>query len=91
MLVTGATGFIGAHVVDNLLEKGFNVRAVARSKQKADLMRQARKAYDSKLKFVFIQDLSQEGAFNGLLDGIDGIIHVASVSVHFLKRKVRHP
>ncbi|KAL2415824.1 Ketoreductase azaE [Exophiala dermatitidis] len=87
VLVTGATGFIGAHVVDNLLEKGFNVRAVARSKQKADLMRQARKVYESKLEFVFIQDLSQEGAFNGLLDGIDGIIHVASVSVHFLKRK----
>ncbi|KAL2421739.1 NADPH-dependent methylglyoxal reductase GRE2 [Exophiala dermatitidis] len=78
VLVTGATGFIGAHVVDNLLEKGYNVRAVARSKQKANAMRQARKKYKSKLDFVFIEDLSQEGAFDGLLDGIDGIIHVAS-------------
>lgn len=36
MLVTGATGFVGAHVVDQLLKNGYFVRATARSQQKAD-------------------------------------------------------
>ena len=28
VLITGAGGFIGSHLVDSQLEKGFNVRAV---------------------------------------------------------------
>ena len=30
VVVTGASGFIGSHLVDSLLDAGFNVRAVAR-------------------------------------------------------------
>ncbi len=31
VLITGATGFIGSHVADLLLERGYDVRAIARS------------------------------------------------------------
>ncbi|KAJ0308587.1 hypothetical protein Brms1b_009465 [Colletotrichum noveboracense] len=80
ILVTGSTGLVGSHVVDNLLRKGYKVRAVARSKQKADAFLSARAQYASKLDFYFIEDLTDPGAFDEAVKDIDGVIHVASVS-----------
>lgn len=37
ILVTGATGTVGRHVVDQLLKKGVKVRAISRNPEKADL------------------------------------------------------
>ncbi|WYZ33728.1 hypothetical protein EsH8_I_000004 [Colletotrichum jinshuiense] len=78
ILVTGATGLVGSHVVDNLLRKDYKVRAVARSKQKADAFLSARCHYASKLEFYFIEDLTDPGAFDEAVKDIDGVIHVAS-------------
>ncbi len=78
--MTGATGLVGSHVVDNFLKRGIKVRAVARSKQKADLFAAARPEFASLLSFYFIDDLNTPGVFNDAVQGIDGVIHVASVS-----------
>jgi NAD dependent epimerase/dehydratase family enzyme len=79
VLVTGATGFIGAHVVDNLLARGFSVRGSTRSKAKGDQMKAARPEYASKLDFVVVEDFTKIGVFDSVMDGIDAVIHVASV------------
>lgn len=71
---------MGSHVVDNLLHKGFRVRAVARSKAKADAFRRARPQYSSTLEFCFIEDLTDAGAFDEAVKDMDGVIHIASVS-----------
>ncbi|KAI4596368.1 hypothetical protein KJ359_005497 [Pestalotiopsis sp. 9143b] len=78
VLVTGATGLVGSHVVDNLLKKGIKVRAVARSKAKADAFCSARQQHSSALTFCFIQDLTDAGAFDDAVKDVDGVIHIAS-------------
>ncbi|KAG2419979.1 hypothetical protein HFD88_004776 [Aspergillus terreus] len=78
VLVTGATGFIGAHVVDSLLARGVSVRAATRSKQKGELLRQARPQHASKLEIVEVQDFTQLAVFDTVMSDIDAVIHVAS-------------
>ena len=79
VLVTGATGLIGAHVVDRLLKRGCRVRMAVRSKEKADFFASSRPGYRSQLDFFFIKDLADDGVFNGAVDsGINSVIHVAS-------------
>ncbi len=79
VLVTGATGFIGAHIVDNLLARGLKVRGATRSPSKAQSMLSARPNYTSKLDFVIIRDFEQTGVFDDAVQDIDAVIHVASV------------
>ena len=63
-LVTGATGFIGAHVLDEILRRGHKVRAAVRSKSKAEQIAQARPQYSNLLEFTFIDDLTSPGVFD---------------------------
>jgi nucleoside-diphosphate-sugar epimerase len=79
VLVTGSTGFIGAHVVDNLLDRGFSVRGATRSAAKGEQMKASRPQYASKLDFVVVDDFTNIGVFDAAMEGIDAVIHVASV------------
>ncbi len=87
VLVTGATGFIGAHVVDQLLSKGIKVRGATRSLAKGEAMIRARPQYAGQLDFVQIGDFDdiagddskQAAMFEEAVKGVNGIIHTASV------------
>ncbi|KAK9473934.1 NAD dependent epimerase [Dipodascopsis tothii] len=78
VLVTGGTGFIGAHVVDCLLRRGLKVRIATRSAAKAEIMKQDRPEHAHLIDYVTIDDFEKEGVFHGAAKGCDGIIHVAS-------------
>ena len=80
VLVTGATGFIGAHIVDTLLAKGLRVRGATRSLAKGNAMIKSRPQYAGKLEFVKIDDFEKPGGLVEAVDGVDGVIHTASVS-----------
>lgn len=79
VLVTGSTGFIGAHVVDTLLARGLKVRGATRLLAKGDEMIRARPQYSHKLEFVQIQDFENPGGLTEAVEGVDAVIHVASV------------
>ncbi|KAF7562895.1 hypothetical protein G7046_g1238 [Stylonectria norvegica] len=64
--------------MDNLLQKGIRVRAVVRSKAKAERLLSSRKKYSRQLTFYYIDDLTTQGVFDEAVDGIDGVIHIAS-------------
>ncbi|KAG2734039.1 hypothetical protein G9P44_003564 [Scheffersomyces stipitis] len=79
ILVTGSTGFIGAHCVKQLLQEGYKVRAALRSKSKADrLMRSVERKYQLSLSFAFISDITDLKSMQKAVVGCDGILHLAS-------------
>ncbi|KAJ5811817.1 hypothetical protein N7474_008118 [Penicillium riverlandense] len=78
VLVTGATGFIGAHVVDQLLSRGIKVRGATRSLAKGDAMIQSRSQFASLLDFVEIDGFENPGRLDEAVKDIDAVIHVAS-------------
>lgn len=78
--MTGATGFIGAHIVDTLLNRGIKVRGATRSLSKGEAMIQSRPQHAGKLDFVQIDDFESPGGLKEAVKGVDAIIHTASVS-----------
>ncbi|KAL2863769.1 SDR family oxidoreductase [Aspergillus lucknowensis] len=78
VLVTGATGFIGAHIVDGLLARGLRVRGATRSLVKCDAMIKARPQWAGRLEFVQIEDFERPGGLVDAVKDVDGIIHTAS-------------
>ncbi|KAG4433520.1 hypothetical protein IFR05_011003 [Cadophora sp. M221] len=78
VLVTGATGFIGAHVVDVLLYRGIKVRGATRSMKKGEAMMKARPQFSAHLDFVQIEDFEKSGVFEDAAKDVDAVIHVAS-------------
>ena len=80
VLVTGTTGYIGAHIVDLLLKRGIKVTGTARSQSKANQMKIAREQYGDLFSMVVTGDLTAPGTFDDAAQDVDVIIHVASVS-----------
>ncbi|KAG7444637.1 NAD(P)-binding protein [Guyanagaster necrorhizus] len=78
IFVTGGTGFIGFHILTQLLDKGYHVRAAARGR-KISLLKKALSANYSSDNFevVEVRDVCF-GDFSLILKGIDGIIHAAA-------------
>jgi nucleoside-diphosphate-sugar epimerase len=70
ILVTGATGFVGQHLVRCLLARGHTVRAVARDAEKA----RALDWYDT-VEFV-ARDIHQAET-RDLVKGVDALVHLA--------------
>ncbi|GES58153.1 phosphotransferase family protein [Aspergillus terreus] len=78
VLVTGATGFIGAHIVDALLARGIRVRGATRSLAKGKAMMEARPQHANNLEFVQIEDFENPGGLIEAVKDVDGVIHTAS-------------
>jgi dTDP-6-deoxy-L-talose 4-dehydrogenase (NAD+) len=72
VLVTGATGFIGQHVVPKLLRMGDSVTAVARSEAKA-----RRFPWFDAVRFLARDVHQTDERPMEYLDGIDAVIHLA--------------
>lgn len=82
VLLTGGSGFIAAHILDMLLERGHSVVTTVRSQEKADFLAKAHpKAGKDKLDFAIVEDIAQEGAFDKAVVSdppFEAVIHTAS-------------
>ncbi|NIF22895.1 NAD-dependent epimerase/dehydratase family protein [Candidatus Pantoea multigeneris] len=65
--ITGATGFIGKHIVQNLLAHGFHVRALTRT---------VSKSADSKVAWIS-GSLENQQSLQRLVSGADYVVHCA--------------
>ncbi|KIW14268.1 hypothetical protein PV08_07050 [Exophiala spinifera] len=82
VLLTGGSGFIAAHVLHLLIQRGYSVVTTVRSPAKAE---QIRAAYPSvgtdRLDFTIVEDIAQDDAFDDALTStppFEAVIHTAS-------------
>ncbi|KAL1866154.1 hypothetical protein Plec18167_009153 [Paecilomyces lecythidis] len=78
VLVTGASGFVAAHVVQAFLDAGYAVKGTVRSEATAEKVRQTYAKYADKLSFAIVPDMAEPNAFNEAVKGVDGVIHTAT-------------
>jgi dihydroflavonol-4-reductase len=80
ILVTGASSFVGIHVIIQLLEQGYNVRGTIRSLSKEAEVREAVSKYiqaNDRLEFK-AADLEQDAGWEEAMNGVTYVLHVAS-------------
>ncbi|KAK7224857.1 hypothetical protein V2G26_012860 [Clonostachys chloroleuca] len=78
ILVTGGNGFIASHIIDLLLQLGFRVRGTIRAKKPwlDELFQQ--KYGPNSFESVVIPSLEEEGPIDAAMQGVSGVVHVAS-------------
>ena len=80
VLVTGGSGFVAAHLVQQLLEGGFSVNTTVRSVAngvKLQPLLEMQKRFPDQLK-LFEADLLSPGSFDRAMEGCSIVHHVAS-------------
>ena len=78
-LVTGATGFIGSHLAESLLEKGIRVRALVRKTSSLRWLKG--------LSVEFVEgDVADRASIRGALAGTDYVFHLAG-TIQALSKK----
>ncbi|GAB7350515.1 hypothetical protein MBLNU459_g1108t1 [Dothideomycetes sp. NU459] len=79
ILVTGASGFIAAHILTTFLTAGYKVRGTVRSESTAEKVRATHSRWGpSQLSFAIVPDIRTAGAFDEAVKGVDGVVHTAS-------------
>jgi nucleoside-diphosphate-sugar epimerase len=81
VLLTGGSGFIAAHTLDILLERGHSVVTTVRTQEKADKIKEQYPKYADKLSFAIVPDIAQPGAFDEAVKSdppFEAVLHTAS-------------
>lgn len=82
VLVTGASGFVGRALVEELLSRGFSVRAVYRSSYSNTVHSKALKTLSKQKKCeydeFFLNEINEDTNWDGAFDYIDVVIHLAA-------------
>ncbi|KLT45562.1 dihydrokaempferol 4-reductase [Cutaneotrichosporon oleaginosum] len=73
ILVTGASGFLGPHIIKALLAAGFTVRGTARDEVKAAYLTNT-----FGIDVAIVPDGAAPGAYDVAVKGVAGVVHAAS-------------
>ncbi|KAK0123936.1 hypothetical protein ONS95_008926 [Cadophora gregata] len=79
-LVTGANGFVAAHVIDQLIAAGHQVTGSVRSVAKGEQILATHPEYAVKLTFTVVSDYAKAGVWDEAIKGgnFDYVVHTAA-------------
>ena len=80
VLVTGASGFVAAHVIDQLIDLGYSVIGTVRSDSKGEFYV---KKYGSKFQYEIVKDISVLNAFDHVFQAHPDIKYVQHTASPF--------
>lgn len=83
ILVTGASGFVGSHLVPVLLAAGHRVVALTRTTAHGDDLIARVPAADRGRVGVRIGDVTRPATLESALDGVDAVVHLAAIPRDF--------
>lgn len=86
IFVTGATGFVGRVLCERLLSDGHTLRAVRRKNSDTSFFPDAH----SKIIWFEIDDLTQQVAWDVMVDGCECVVHLAA-RVHLMRDNASDP
>ncbi|KAK8089941.1 ketoreductase, partial [Apiospora hydei] len=88
VLLTGGSGFIASHVLDYLLDYGFEVVVTVRTEEKGRTIVKTLKDPSHRCSFAIVEDIAKEGAYDALFQStadsggeekpFDYVVHTAS-------------
>lgn len=73
VLVTGASGFVAAHVLIEFLDHGYNVVGTVRNEEAAARVRKTHAKYGDRLSFAIIADVATPDVFDEVVKAVDGV------------------
>ncbi|HEY2427355.1 MAG TPA: SDR family NAD(P)-dependent oxidoreductase, partial [Acidimicrobiales bacterium] len=76
VMVTGGTGFVGAHTVKALVDAGHSVRLLVRTPAKID---EVLKPLGVNAPDYVVGDMTDEASVEAAMEGCDGALHAAAV------------
>jgi nucleoside-diphosphate-sugar epimerase len=85
VLVTGPSGFVGAHVFKALLNAGYRVRGTLRSDKHITFLKSEYPEASSRMSFAIVKDLQAPHALDQAVQDVDYICHVASPYTYTVK------
>ncbi|KAH6620565.1 NAD dependent epimerase/dehydratase [Boeremia exigua] len=78
VFITGGTGFIGCHVIKEVLEAGHRARLSVRRESAIQDMKDLFPKHVDQLEFIVISDITKSDSFHSALNGVRYILHLAS-------------
>lgn len=82
VLVTGANGFIATHVIEAFLAQGYKVRGTVRSEKPWVDEYFKGKYGPANFETVIVPKLEEDGALDGCLADVGGVVHVVRDCIH---------